>query len=291
MIEIVGKKYVTPFSKGILAGSLMKAGLDVDKAYQMTEDIRKKMEASSITSITEEDLITLTHQTLQDAGYTHVASYYEMWHSLREKKPSIIILLGGATGIGKSTIASEISYRLGIHSIIGTDMVREVMRKMVSRELLPTLHTSSFQAWKEVQVPSSYLSPVIYAFDLQVSHVAVGINALIQRALTEGISLVIEGIHLVPGPIFSRDDAIFYFVLTLQNEEEHVNRLYARAQDTKRTQDQYVAGFDKVRQIQDHIVGQAHKYEVVVLENKMLEETVSQIMDTIYRRLQKRAKK
>lgn len=291
MIEIVGKKYVTPFSKGILAGSLMKAGLDVDKAYQMTEDIRKKMEASSITSITEEDLITLTHQTLQDAGYTHVASYYEMWHSLREKKPSIIILLGGATGIGKSTIASEISYRLGIHSIIGTDMVREVMRKMVSRELLPTLHTSSFQAWKEVQVPSSYLSPVIYAFDLQVSHVAVGINALIQRALTEGISLVIEGIHLVPGPIFSRDDAIFYFVLTLQNEEEHVNRLYARAQDTKRTQDQYVAEFDKVRQIQDHIVGQAHKYEVVVLENKMLEETVSQIMDTIYRRLQKRAKK
>ncbi len=291
MTEIVGKKYVTPFSKGILAGSLMKAGLDVDKAYQMTEDIRKKMEASNITSITEEDLITLTHQTLQDAGFTHVASYYEMWHSLREKKPSIIILLGGATGIGKSTVASEISYRLGIHSITGTDMVREVMRKMVSRELLPTLHTSSFQAWKEVQVPSSYLSPVIYAFDLQVSHVAVGINAIIQRALTEGISLVIEGIHLVPGPIFSQDDAIFYFVLTLRNEEEHVNRLYARAQDTKRTPDQYVAEFDKVRQIQDHIVGQAHKYEVVVLENKTLEETVSQIMDTIYGRLQKRAKK
>ncbi|MBU7047634.1 MAG: 2-phosphoglycerate kinase, partial [Theionarchaea archaeon] len=46
MIEVVGTKYVTPFSKGILAGSLMKAGLDVDKAYYMAEDIRKKIAAS-----------------------------------------------------------------------------------------------------------------------------------------------------------------------------------------------------------------------------------------------------
>lgn len=291
MIEIVGKKYVTPFSKGVLAGSLMKAGLDVEKAYQLTEDIRKKMEDAHITRITEDDLVTLTHKTLQAAGVTHAASSYEMWHSLREKKPSIVILLGGVTGIGKSTIASEIGYRLGIHAIVGTDMVREIMRKMVSRELLPTLHVSSFAAWKEIQIPSSYLSPVIYAFDLQVSHVAVGVNAIIQRALTEGISLVIEGIHLVPGHINVNDDAIFPFVLTLAGEEEHISRLHSRAKDIKRPADLYVEQFEKVKQIQDHIVGQAHKFGVPVLENKTLEGTISQILDTIYERMRKEAKK
>ena len=289
MIEIVGKKYVTPFSKGILAGSLMKAGLDVEQAYQMAEDIRSEYEALNTVRITEEDLTAKIYQTLLDAGFTRVASYYKMWHSLREKKRSIVILLGGATGIGKSTVASEISYRLGIHSIIGTDVVRELMRKMVSKDLLPTLHTSSFTVWKDIQVPSSYLSAVIYAFELQVSHVAVGVNAIVQRALTEGVSLLVEGIHLVPGYIFPQDGAIFHFILTLPDRKEHVSRFHSRAKGSKRPPEHYIREIDKIRQIQDHIVGRAHKHGVPVIENETPEGTVSQVLKVIYERLQKEA--
>ena len=103
MIEVVGTKYVTPFSKGILAGSLIKAGLDVDKAYYMAEDIRKKIAASHKHKITEEELTAKAYQALLEEGYTHIASYYRMWHTLREKKRPIVVLLGGATGIGKKT--------------------------------------------------------------------------------------------------------------------------------------------------------------------------------------------
>lgn len=289
MIEIVGKKYVTPFSKGILAGSLMKAGLDVEQAYQMAEDIRSEYEASRTVRITEEDLTSKIYQTLLDAGFTRVASYYRMWHSLREKKRSIVILLGGATGIGKSTIASEISYRLGIHSIIGTDVVRELMRKMVSKDLLPTLHTSSFTVWKDIQVPSSYLSAVIYAFELQVSHVAVGVNAIVQRALTEGVSLLVEGIHLVPGYISPQNETIFHFILTLSDRKEHINRFHSRAKGSKRSPEHYIREIDKIRQIQDHIVGRAHKHGTPVIENETPEGTVSQVLSIMYERLQKEA--
>lgn len=291
MIEIVGKKHVTPFSKGILAGSLMKAGLDVAKAYQMAESIRAEFEACNTTKVTEEELTSKIYQTLLDAGFSRVASYYKMWHSLREKKRSIVILLGGATGIGKSTVASEISYRLGIHSIIGTDVVRELMRKMVSKDLLPTLHTSSFAVWKDVQVPSSYLSAVIYAFELQVSHVAVGINALIQRALTEGVSLLMEGIHLVPGYVTPQNETIFHFVLQLSDEKEHISRFHSRAKESKRPPEHYIKEIGKIRQIQDHIVGRAHKHGIPVVENETLEGTVSQILNNIYEQLQKEAKK
>ncbi len=291
MIEIVGKKYVTPFSNGVLAGSLMKAGLNVDKAYQMAADIREKIEASHIERITEEDLTVMTHQTLLDAGYAHVASYYQMWHSLRAEKRSVIILLGGATGIGKSTVAFETSHRLGIPSIIGTDIIREVMRKMVSKDLLPTLHTSSFSAWKAIQAPSSYLSSVIYAFELQASHVSVGVNAIIHRAIREGVNLVMEGIHLVPGYIDLQSETTFHFVLTLSDKEEHINRFHARAKDSRRPPEHYIRDIDKIRQIQNHIVGKAHKNEVPVLENESLEETVTQILNTIYERMQKEAEK
>jgi len=289
LIQVVGKKYVTPFSKGIMAGSLIKAGLDVDKAYQMTDDIHQKIVGLTANEITEEELTTMTYQTLLDAGYTHVASYYRMWHSLRQRKRPIVILLGGATGIGKSTVAFEISTRLGIHSIIGTDTVREVMRKMVSKDLLPTLHTSSFNAWKAIQTPSSYISSVIYAFELQVSHVSVGVNAIIQRAVTEGISLVMEGIHLVPGYIHPPGETIFHFVLQLSDREEHINRFHARAKDSKRPPEFYIDEIDRIRQVQEHIVGRAHKHEVPVLENKTSEGTVTQILDSIYKQLQKEA--
>ena len=288
MIKVVGKKHVTPFSKGILAGSLMKAGLDVDKAYTMAEDIRQNILSKKAQEISEEDLTSMTYQTLLDTGYPHIASYYRMWHSLREKKRSIGVLIGGATGIGKTTVAFEISYRLGIHSIIGTDIVREVMRKMVSQELLPTLHASSFAAWKAVQAPSSYLSSLIYAFELQVFHVSVGVNAVIQRALTEGVSLVMEGIHLVPGYIH-RDESIFHFVLTLSDEEEHINRFHARAKDSKRPPEHYIQEIERIRQVQEHIVGKARKYSVPVLENTSLEGTVTQVLNNIYQKLQKEA--
>lgn len=279
---------MTPFSKGILAGSLMKAGLDVDKAYTMAEDIRQNILSKKAQEISEEDLTSMTYQTLLDTGYPHIASYYRMWHSLREKKRSIGVLIGGATGIGKTTVAFEISYRLGIHSIIGTDIVREVMRKMVSQELLPTLHASSFAAWKAVQAPSSYLSSLIYAFELQVFHVSVGVNAVIQRALTEGVSLVMEGIHLVPGYIH-RDESIFHFVLTLSDEEEHINRFHARAKDSKRPPEHYIQEIERIRQVQEHIVGKARKYSVPVLENTSLEGTVTQVLNNIYQKLQKEA--
>jgi 2-phosphoglycerate kinase len=289
LIEIVGKKYVTPFSKGILAGSLMKAGLDVNKAYQMAEDIQKQISDSGTKKITEAKLTSMTYQSLVDAGYTHTAAYYQMWHSIREEKQPIVILLGGATGIGKSTVAFEISHRLGIHAIIGTDVVREVMRKMVSKDLLPTLHTSSFSAWKVIQTPSSYLSSVIYAFELQVSHVCVGVNAIIKRTLAEGVSLVMEGIHLVPGYIEHYDEHIFHFVLSLSDEEEHISRFHLRAKDSRRPPEHYIQDIDKIRQVQDHIVGRARKQRIPVLENKTLEGTVTQILNTIYERLQKEA--
>ncbi|MGD2246868.1 MAG: 2-phosphoglycerate kinase [Candidatus Methanofastidiosia archaeon] len=289
MIKIIGKKYVTPFSKGILAGSLTKAGLDVDKAYQMAEDIRQKIEESGSQKITEEKLTDMAYQTLLDAGYGQVASYFQMWHSLRARKRSIIILLGGATGIGKSTVASEIGYRLGIHSIIGTDTVREVMRKMVSSDLLPTLHTSSFNAWREIGSPSSYISSLIYAFELQVSHVSVGINAIIQRACKEGISLLMEGIHLVPGHIDSAEEAIFHYILKLSDKEEHINRFHARAKGSKRPPEDYIEEIEQIRELQDHIIGRALKNEIPVLENKTIEGTVTDILNNMYEKLKKEA--
>ena len=56
----------------------------------------------------------------------------------------IILLIGGATGTGKSTVATEVAYRLGINRVTSTDVVRQTLRAFFAEEYLPSIHRSSF---------------------------------------------------------------------------------------------------------------------------------------------------
>ena len=72
------------------------------------------------------------------------------YQELRELDLPIIILVGGATGTGKSTVATEIAYRLGITRVTSTDFIRQTMRAFFSHEFMPSIHYSSFEAGDRV---------------------------------------------------------------------------------------------------------------------------------------------
>ena len=110
----------------------------------------------------------------------------------------LILLIGGTTGTGKSTIASEVAHRLGITRLTSTDFIRETMRAFFSYEEMPAIHHSSFEAGTAVDGDAD---PLIAGFVEQSRHVCVGVDAAIRRSLTEGWSMVLEGVHLVPGMV------------------------------------------------------------------------------------------
>ena len=74
------------------------------------------------------------------------AKNYLRWREVESLDVPLVILIGGATGVGKSTIATQLAARMGIVRVVATDAIREVMRSMFSPELMPTLHMSSFEA-------------------------------------------------------------------------------------------------------------------------------------------------
>ena len=80
----------------------------------------------------------------------------------------LIILLGGATGTGKSTLATRLAYLLDIVRTQSTDMMREIIRCYLVPHVAPTLGYSSFDAWRGLpQVEGSAASaqdPVIAGF-------------------------------------------------------------------------------------------------------------------------------
>ena len=71
---------------------------------------------------------------------------FRQWQELRHMERPLIILIGGTTGVGKSTLATQVAHRLGITRVASTDMVRQVMRAFFSADLMPAIHYSSFDA-------------------------------------------------------------------------------------------------------------------------------------------------
>ncbi len=277
------KKVRLPFSRGILTRSITLAGVDVGIAYTIATEVQKELNEKNLRLVTTEDIRKLTYQKLLQHGLREAAKRYLFWRQFRRLKIPITILLGGATGVGKSTIATELAFRLGIRSVIGTDTIREVMRKIIAPELLPDIHTSSFLAWKTLPAGSPKGS-LIKGFENQVQHVSVGISAVLERAYREGFNAIIEGIHLVPGYIELRENS-FMYIITVRGKKELEARFYERSRYSKRPADYYLEHLDAILEIQEFVVKKAREHGVPVINNVELEKTVTAIMEDIMERL------
>ncbi|VUT26201.1 MAG: 2-phosphoglycerate kinase [Candidatus Methanolliviera sp. GoM_oil] len=284
VVDVRGHKYCIPFSKGILSTSLMRAKLDVAEAYITAAEVEKELETRGIWEIGEEELVDLVKEKLIEEGFEKNAVYYEMWQKIREEKKNVIILIGGATASGKSTIASELGYRFGIRRTIGTDSIREVMRKMLSIELVPSIYYSSFLVGKNLKPPSQYLNKTVYGFEKQTSNVAVGVNALITRARDEGFNLIVEGIHLVPGYI-QNEENLFHFILNPPSTEQHKNMIMKRFIDLKRPVDRYMDHLTEIEEIKDYINEVAGGKGVKIIQNYTVSETIEEIMTDVIEKL------
>ena len=284
--ETEGKVYTEPFSKGILSRSLIMSELDPSKAYAIANKIESDLLENEVSSISIEDLVKRIVDLLEEENPV-LAENYLNWRKIRNTDKPLIILIGGVSGVGTSSISYEISRKLGIKSMINTDMIRQVMRKIVSKELSPVIHESSFIAHKALRVsPPPEFDHVLAGFKDQVGTVSLGVEAVIERALTEGISIIIEGVHIVPGFIrkdLMEKDNVLMFTLTLDDEETHKNRLYSRCRDgwSHRPLQKYLDNFDSIRKIQKYFIDQSIKEGVPNIDNIDRATTIDFIINSI----------
>lgn len=284
--EVSGKTYTEPFSKGVLSRSLTMAEMGPSMAYEVASCVEDILIKDGIEVITIDDLIEIIIKELEKID-SIIAEKYINWRLIRKCEDPLIILIGGTSGVGTSSIAFEIANRLGIRNMIGTDMIREVMRKIVSKELSPVIHESSFTAYKKLRVsPSPELDEVLAGFINHVDTISVGVDAIIERALDEGISMVIEGVHVVP-PFIKKDlmekDNVIFFTLEVSDEKIHKGRFYSRSRQmwARRPLQRYLDNFDAIRRIQKYIVSQSRIYDVPVVENIDVITTIDYIIKNI----------
>jgi len=283
--EVDGKKYKEPFSKGILSRSLNVADIGIERAHRIASDIETYLIDENVTEISNQELAKLILNYLNKIDSTTAVKYQNL-RSLRISKKPLIILIGGASGVGTSSMAFELANRLRLKNLISTDMIREVMRKIVSKELSPVIHKSSFDAYQSIRIPSISVDSVIEGFISHVDVVNVGIEAIIERSVKEGISTIIEGVHVVPG--FIRKDLmdnnnIIMFTLTVDDEEAHKQRFYSRCRQpwVKRSLERYMDNFDTIRKTQNFLVDQAKINNTCVINNIDINVTIDIMVNEV----------
>jgi 2-phosphoglycerate kinase len=289
-ILVESGEHATPFSKGILAQSLTAAGIDEGSAVRIARNIEAHLVAEGRLRVKRKEIRELARQHIESLVGEAGARRYLTWRQVQHGREPMVILISGATGVGKSTTASQLAHRLGIMHVIGTDAVREVMRKVISSELMPSLHLSSYTAWRAVKSPEvSGHDTTIAGFGDHSTYVLVGVEAVIERALREGTSLIIEGVHIVPGflkkEIMDRPNVVLV-VLVASDEEAHRNRMYARSESvaTKRPVEDYMEEFSKIRAIQDYLRRRALEEGTVVIENVTIEQAVNDVFEVAMKR-------
>ena len=276
-----------PYSKGLRASELIVSGLSPFRAYQVAEEVEDRLRQRRVASVTREELDELTVDVLSDLAGERYATNFLRWQEVARLDMPLVVLIGGATGVGKSTLATQLAVRLGIVRVVATDSVREVMRALFTSELMPTLYTSSFEADTALrEPPPRSLDRVIVGFREQTSAVAVGIHALVERAAVEGTSVIIEGAHAVPGffdlsPYQGKVLAV-PVVLTVEDEDLHRSHFVVRSMDaSSRPLERYQRGFANIRRVQKYIKSQALSHNVPVIPNYSLDQALSAIIDLV----------
>ncbi len=288
VVDRVGQS--NPFSRVEHIRSLESSGISPKDARKASRYIFNYLMEQDIRQLSSSRLGHLTYVCLYQHWGLVVARRYMVWVDFTHSGRPLILLIGGTTGCGKSTVATEVAHHLGVVRTQSTDMLREVMRMMIPRRLLPVLHTSAFDAW--TALPSKFArlesaeDQIADGYRSQMELLSVPCEAVIQRALKERVPLIMEGIHIHPSlleHIDRRGDAVIVPVmLAVLKRDLLKKRLLSRGQIApKRESQKHLSHFDRIWALQSFLLSEADRHGIPIIANDDMERATSMVMRTV----------
>jgi 2-phosphoglycerate kinase len=281
---------ITPFSRLEYQHCLENIGLSSEEAMDVVATVYKHLVDRRIEKLTSRHLGELTYRYLRQSSELGpaVAHRWLVWRNFINSGRPLIFLIGGTAGCGKSTVATMLANRLDIIRSQSTDMLREVMRIMMPRQLMPVLHTSSFTAWKALPGIPEDMKEVsdtllVNGYRSQAELLTVAIEAVLQRALRERVSLILEGVHIHPAfveKLEKNDDAVVMpIMLGLLKRKQLQRRISGRGADApQRRADRYLKHFDEIWRLQSYLLSEADHANIPIIVNSDKDKVFREIM-------------
>jgi len=281
---------VTPFSRIEYQHCLENIGLSGEEAMDVVTTVHKHLVDRRIEEMTSRHLGELTYRYLRQSSElgAAVAHRWLVWRDFIKSGRPLIFLIGGTAGCGKSTTATMLASRLDIVRTQSTDMLREVMRIMMPEQLIPVLHTSSFTAWTALPGQPKAINEVsdtllVNGYRSQADLLAVAIEAVIQRALREQVSLILEGVHIHQAfmeKLEKNNDAIVIpIMLGVLKRKQLQRRIHGRGTDApQRRGDRYLKHFDEIWRLQSYLLSEADHANIPIVANSHRDKVFREIM-------------
>ncbi len=277
-----------PFSAGILSRSLQACAIERTDALDTAKQVHEFLQKGETTLIDHVALREIVYQRLKVHCSQSAANRFLSWRRFKESGLPLIVLVGGITGTGKSTLTTELAYQLNIVRTQSTDMMREIVRCYLPPTEIPTLSYSSFEAWRGLteegkSLPEAGDAEVIRGFLSQYKIVKHGLEATIYRAVKENHDLIIDGVHVLPSKLeldIARDQAIIIpLMLAVQNKKTLRKRLkYREKEQPERTSSRYLKQLDQIWILQSYLIMEAEEHKIPLIINAEIEEALDEIL-------------
>jgi 2-phosphoglycerate kinase len=286
----------SPFSAGILTRSLEACVVDKKPAIEVALRVQEAVQARGQSVIEAPAMRRLIYQSLKEHCSNEAANDYLSRRQFKTSGKPLIILVGGASGTGKSTICSELAYRLDVVRTQSTDMMREIIRSYLAPHVVPTLGFSSFDAWRGLpgittqDARSNTDNPVIAGFQAQCANVRSALEATIDRALKERLDMIIDGVHVLPMELDlakAREAAVVVSVmLAVTTRQQLANQLSWRSREQPdRGTSRHLEQLDAIWELQSFLLNLADKAQIPIIANWTIENTVRNVLLEVNRRI------
>jgi 2-phosphoglycerate kinase len=267
-----------------MAQSLMATGLAPERSFALAERIEERLVTSSPGEVGVEQLRRVAEEVVAGAESEQVLARFRQWWNIRDLERPLVVLLSGVTGVGKSTVATQLAGRLGFVHVIATDQVRQVVRAFFTHEFLPSVHHSSFDVAAALSELAGDDEGTIEGFLRQVHDIAPGIDGLVERAISDRTPMVLEGVHLLPdlpSPALCARATTVRALLAVRDPEEHRRHFQTRGLQTLRAPERYLEALDRIRALQDYLIGRAENAGIPVIDAGGLEPTLRRVLEVV----------
>ncbi|KAI3659900.1 hypothetical protein MP638_003400, partial [Amoeboaphelidium occidentale] len=188
----INEKHYYVLSRFLVSRVLTAARVQFAHAIRISLDLKKYLVDQSKLETSQLELEQHLFEIMHDFGYGDIhKNNYRMMSSFHHQRIPIIIFIAGMPCVGKSTLATMLSERLNMPTVLKTDLLCDILR-------------SGFNLLKGSDCGDAPLSlrrfesivEITDALDNESDLIAKGLHCDFIKCITEGKAMIVEGLHV-----------------------------------------------------------------------------------------------